>query len=147
MELFSDEWVQRLADEVCNDSEAKRRLRGIDADFQYVVTPVPRRGVHRSYAFGIHFSDRAEAWEGVRPGAAYKVTVGYALFHGALTGSIHVFELLRNRQVSIQGSKAKLLLRRRGIARVLDLARRIPASAAGDFSDVSGSEEIAGGAA
>lgn len=138
MKLFSEEWVQALAGEVRRDAVAQRHMRGIDADFQYVVTPAPARGVEREHAFGIHFRDCVDAWEGLRSGAPFTITVGYGLFHGALTGSVNAMDLLRNRHVSIRGSKAKLLLHGRGVARVLQIAKRIPATAAGEFSDVPG---------
>lgn len=138
MELFSQEWAQRLANEVRQDADAQRHLRGLDADFQYLVTPAPSRGVTDKYAFGIHFRDCDSVWQGVRPDTPFTLTVGYELFHSALTGPVDVLQLLRSRQVNVKGSVTKLLRHGRGVARVLQVAKRIPASAAGEFPDVPG---------
>lgn len=138
MELFSNAWAHELAQRVREDERAQRGLRGLDADFQYVVRPVPARGVTEQYAFGMHMGDCSAVWEGVRAKSPFALTLGYDVFHDVVAGRADAFRVIRSRDVSLKGSLTRLLRHGRGVARVLQIARGIPATGAGDFENIPG---------
>ncbi len=115
MLAFSKDWIEALAEKLRNNAEYQKAAKGFDSLFQFVVEPVPGKGIRDRYAVGLKAPQCDETWEGTRNDADYTLSGPYNVFYDVLHGKIGVTRAIAMRKLRVKGNLANLLKYKRAI--------------------------------
>jgi putative sterol carrier protein len=133
MHPFTKEWVDALAEALKRDQVYQEKAKGFDSSYQFVVEPVPERGVTERRACGLNLPQCDETWEGERPDSDYVMTASYDVFHKIMTGQIGATWAMTTRKAKLKGNMAKLLRYTGAINRYVEILGQMDTEFEGDY--------------
>ena len=136
MYVFSKEWIDKLAEALKNDEIHQKKAKGFDSSYQFVVEPVPEKGVTGQRACGLNLPQCDETWEGVRPNTDYTMTASYETYYDIMTGKIGATWAITTRKAKVKGNLAKLLKYTAAINRYVEVLGQVGGKFEGDFGTV-----------
>jgi putative sterol carrier protein len=134
MLAFSKEWIEALAEELKNDDEYQQAAVGFDSRFQFVVEPVPAKGVTERYAVGLKAPQCDEVWEGIRKDVDYTLSGPYSIFVEILNGNIGATKAMVTRKLRLKGNMTNLLKYKRAIDLFVAALGKVETDFEGEFA-------------
>ena len=136
MLVFTKEWIDELAEALKNDEIYQKKAEGFDSSYQFVVEPVPEKGVTEQRACGLNLPQCDETWEGIRPNTDYVMTASYEVFYNIMTGKMGATRAITTRKAKVKGNLAKLLKYTGAINRYVEVLGQVEADFEGDFAKI-----------
>ena len=136
MYVFSEEWIDKLAEALKNDEIYQKKAKGFDSSYQFVVEPVPAKGVTEQRACGLNLPQCDETWEGMRPNTDYVMTASYETYYDIMAGKIGATWAITTRKAKVKGNLAKLLKYTAAINRYVEVLGQVGGEFEGDFGKV-----------
>ncbi|MBW2443146.1 MAG: SCP2 sterol-binding domain-containing protein [Deltaproteobacteria bacterium] len=136
MYVFSKEWIDKLAEALKNDEIYQKKAKGFDSSYQFVVEPVPAKGVTEQRACGLNLPQCDETWEGMRPNTDYVMTASYETYYDIMAGKIGATWAITTRKAKVKGNLAKLLKYTAAINRYVEVLGQVGGEFEGDFGKV-----------
>jgi putative sterol carrier protein len=133
MYVFTKEWIDALAEALKNDETYQNKAKGFDSTYQFVVEPVPDKGITETKAYGLKLPQCDETWEGIRSDADYTMTASYEVFHKITKGKMGAVMAISTRKAKVKGNLAKLLKYTGAINRFVEVMQTMPIEFEGDF--------------
>lgn len=133
MHAFTKEWIDALAEALKNDEIYQKKAKGFDSSYQFIVEPVPEKGVTEQRACGLNLPQCDETWEGIRPNTDYVMTASYEIFYKIMTGEMGATWAITTRKAKVKGNLAKLLKYTGAINRYVEVLGQIETDFEGDF--------------
>ncbi len=137
VELLGNEWVETLVNGAAADEKFQKKAKKFNAVYQYVVPASPEEGVENGYEFWIKFPEAKMFETGKHDKPDYTMTTSYRVFHDILTDKTNAIKALTTRKAFVSGNLANLLRFNGAINRIVELMKEIPATGAGDYSDIN----------
>jgi len=134
MLAFSREWVEALAEVLKNDAEYQKAAEGFDSRFQFVVEPVPAKGVTERYAVGLRAPKCDEVWDGINKDADYTLSGPYNIFVDILHGDIGATKAMVTRKLRLKGNMTNLLKYKKAIDLFVAALGQVDTEFEGDFA-------------
>ena len=134
MHVFTKQWIDNLAEALRNDEIYQTKAKGFDSSYQFVIEPVPEKGVIELRACGLNLPQCDETWEGIRPNTDYVMTASYEVFYNIITGKIGATWAITTRKARVKGNLAKLLKYTGAINRYVEVLGQVEGDFEGDFA-------------
>ena len=135
MYAFSKEWIDALAEKLRNDDEYQKAAEGFNSIFQFVVEPVPSKGVNERRAVGVRTPQCDETWEGIRKDANFTLSGPYNVFYDVLKGNIGATTAITLRKLRVKGNLVNLLKYKKAIDRFVEVLGEVDTDYEGEFAD------------
>lgn len=134
MYVFTKEWIDKLAEALKRDEIYQTKAKGFDSSYQFIVEPVPEKGVTEQRACGLNLPQCDETWEGIRSNTDYVMTASYEIFYDIMTGKIGATWAITTRKAKVKGNLAKLLKYTGAINRYVEVLGQVEGDFEGDFA-------------
>ncbi len=133
MVVFTKEWIDALAEALKTDEIYQNKARGFDSTYQFIVEPVPGKGVPQQRACGLKLPQCDETWEGIRADSDFVMTAPYDVFYQIMTGKMGATWAITTRKAKVKGNLAKLLKYTGAINRYVEVLGQVKADFEGEF--------------
>ncbi len=133
MLVFTKEWIDALAKALKNDEVYQQKAKGFDSTYQFIIEPVPEKGVTAQRACGLNLPQCDETWEGIRPDTDFVMTASYEVFHQIMTGKMGATWAITTRKAKVKGNLAKLLKYTGAINRYVEVLGQVKGEFEGEF--------------
>jgi putative sterol carrier protein len=133
MLAFSKEWIEAIAERLKSDEEYQKAAEGFDSRFQFIVEPVPEKGVTERRAVGLKAPQCDEVWEGIRKDVDYTLSGPYNVFYDILQGKIGATKAMVTRKIRLKGNMTNLLKYKKAIDLFVDTLGKVDTEYEGDF--------------
>jgi len=134
MLIFSEEWIEALAEKLKNDQDYQEAAKGFDAIFQFIVEPEPDKGIPDRKEVGIVLPGCEQTWTGIRDDANYVMSGKYGVYVDVLKGDLGATKAITLRKPKVKGNLANLLKYKRAIDRYVDAMGDVPYDFEGDYA-------------
>ena len=126
--FFSEEWAQKVIDNLNADKEFFKASQGFDSDFLFTAYADPARGVKEDlYVYNVLRKGKAGGVEvGVKKDAAMQIEGPYEVWKDVVEGRKDPIKAIMNKEFLFQGDLKKVMKYMKAVKLLMDNVQKVP---------------------